>query len=797
MEAFELTVEAESAYLAEDEEGPASHRFGWVTPAIAVLAITGWTSFFAWAHQGDMLAGASPETWSGWIAQWAVPTVLIVGLWLLAMRSSRREASRFGDTARLLADESARLEGRLITVNRELSLAREFLAAQSRDLESLGRVAGDRLSENAERMSALVHKNAAQIESIASVSSTALANMDKLRDELPVVATSARDVTSQIGNAGRTAKVQLDEMISGMQRVNAFGEAGMKLTEGLKGKVSEALDQFEGHARRVGESTSSVIVALGQRINGLQAECNAFAQSVQAGQADTIQKWEEAIARMRLGLAEALREIGEIDAAALDRTRKRLDSVSEWAKQVDTSIGQRLATFADAVETRRQQHAVREAEETLAFEQRIAALDSAIAGHQQNHLSHISTLAERGEELAGKMGRMALQMEEAATRGGRIGNELAQSIELLSVRLKANKDVLDATDAAVMELTESSVRLLELIQAGAEHSREHLPSALALAEQRLGHFESRTRELGLILEDAGNKGQVLSDYVISACDNGKAVIDELETLHGTLARHEEAHTGRIEKLRGAVAALGEESEGVSHKVNGEMSEAVERLQGALRSTLDELGSGHSDAIGELAERIGVQSAEAIERAIRLRATETIGELEQAAAHASGVGREAARQLRDQLSKVDELAGNLENRVARARERAEEQVDNDFARRVALITESLNSNSIDIAKALSNDVTETAWSAYLRGDRGIFTRRAVRLLDNSQAREIAETYDRNPDFREHVSRYIHDFEAMLRTLLSTRDGNALGVTLLSSDMGKLYVALAQAIERLRD
>ncbi len=797
MEAFELTVEAEDIYVAEEEQAPASRRSGWVMPTLALLAIAGWTGFFAWAHQADMLAGASPEAWSGWIAQWAVPAVLIVGLWLLAMRSSRREAARFGDTARLLAEESARLEGRLITVNRELSLAREFLAAQSRDLESLGRVAGDRLSENAERMSALVHKNAAQIESIASVSTTALANMDKLRDELPVIATSARDVTSQIGNAGRTAKVQLDEMIGGMQRMNTFGEAGIKLTEGLKGKVSEALDQFEGHARRIGESTSSVIIALGQRINSLQADCNAFAQSIQAGQADTVQKWEDAIARMRQGLAEALREIGEIDAAALERTRKRLDSVSEWAKQVDASIEQRLVTFAEAIETRRQQHAAREAEETYSFEQRIAALDTAIAGHQQNHLSHVTALAERGENLAGKMSLIATQMEETAARGGKIGTELAQAIELLSARLKANKDVLDATDAAVVELTESSVRLLELIQAGAEHSREHLPSALALAEQRLGNFENRTRELGLILDDAGTKGQALSDYIISARDNGKAVIDELETLHGTLAEHEDAHTDRIEKLRGAVSALGDESEGVSLKLRGEMSEAVERLQGALRATLDELGSGHNDAIGDLAERIGSQSAEAIERTIRLRAAEAIGELEQAAAHASGVGREAARQLRDQLSKVDELTGNLENRVARARERAEEQVDNDFARRVALITESLNSNSIDIAKALSNDVTETAWAAYLRGDRGIFTRRAVRLLDNSEAREIAEIYDRDPDFREHVSRYIHDFEAMLRTLLSTRDGNALGVTLLSSDMGKLYVALAQAIERLRD
>jgi len=146
--------------------------------------------------------------------------------------------------------------------------------------------------------------------------------------------------------------------------------------------------------------------------------------------------------------------------------------------------------------------------------------------------------------------------------------------------------------------------------------------------------------------------------------------------------------------------------------------------------------------------------------------------------------------------VDELAGNLERRVSQARTRAEEQVDNDFARRVALITEALNSYAIDIAKALSSEVTDTAWSAYLKGDRGVFTRRAVRLLEPTEAKDVVRIYEEDGEFREHVSRYIHDFEAMLRQLLSTRDGHALGVTLLSSDMGKLYVALAQAIERLR-
>ena len=86
--------------------------------------------------------------------------------------------------------------------------------------------------------------------------------------------------------------------------------------------------------------------------------------------------------------------------------------------------------------------------------------------------------------------------------------------------------------------------------------------------------------------------------------------------------------------------------------------------------------------------------------------------------------------------------------------------------------------------------------YLKGDRGVFTRRAVRLLNQQESRVIARQYDEDGEFRAQVNRYIHDFESMMRVLLSTRDGHIISVTLLSSDVGKLYVALAQAIERLR-
>ena len=53
-------------------------------------------------------------------------------------------------------------------VNRELSLAREFLAAQSRDLEALGRIAAERISHHAAELQHLITTNGAQVEAIGT-----------------------------------------------------------------------------------------------------------------------------------------------------------------------------------------------------------------------------------------------------------------------------------------------------------------------------------------------------------------------------------------------------------------------------------------------------------------------------------------------------------------------------------------------------------------------------------------------------------------------------------------------------
>ena len=149
----------------------------------------------------------------------------------------------------------------------------------------------------------------------------------------------------------------------------------------------------------------------------------------------------------------------------------------------------------------------------------------------------------------------------------------------------------------------------------------------------------------------------------------------------------------------------------------------------------------------------------------------------------------------QMLSLVQATADMEKRVGEAQARYEKIDQAEVSREVAILVEHLNSAAIDVTKLLAHDVPDGAWKAYLHGDHGAFTRTAVRLLRNEEASRVARLYDGNVEFREHVNRYIHDFEALLRRVLQSSDGGALAVTMLSSDMGKLYVALAQAIERL--
>ena len=839
--------EAWPAETAADDLPSAKIRGGWLAPALALLTIAGWSGFFLWAEYSHLASGVTPSYAAALIGAWAPPVLLVCVVWMLAMRTSRREAARFADAASLLAAESARLEARLTAVNRELSLAREFIAAQARDLDSLGRIAAERIGEHADRLQGLIRDNGAQVEAIATVSGSALENMERLRGQLPVIASSAKDVANAIGHAGRTAHGQLDELTGGMTRLEAAGQASQTAVAGLEERISAALGGFDARldslnqliaarleeldhrgaelgerlnvqetaaltalreraaalageieqtGQSLGEQEAAALTSLRARLSALRDEGSALARALRDGEAGAMAALIEAKDRVESEIAGVVERLDQLDREALQAARNRIATVSQEAGEFDDRLAERNRLFGAETEKRLAEAAARHDAEVARLAALFEQLDQKLTERQAAQDERQQRLAAASESIAARLETMSERIAAIAAFGTQAEESLGSGLRVLADKLGSSREALAGTDAAVAGLTDGAVRLLELLQASTVQSREQLPAALAHADARLAEWETRVAELRGTVDAAAGQSEQWARHI----DDTRSVLSqslaEIGALQDKLGDSAVRHGGTLDELRQTLAELDRESLALAGKAQGELSGAIDQLAAATRAAVATLGDDTQGAITALAEQIGSDSSAAIERVMRLRMAEAVGQLEQAAAHAAGVSREAAIQLRDQLARVDELAGNLEQRVAQARSRAEEQVDNDFARRVALITESLNSHAIDIAKALSSDVTDTAWAAYLRGDRGVFTRRAVKLIDTSEAREIARIYDDDREFREHVSRYIHDFEAMLRQLLSTRDGHALGVTLLSSDMGKLYVVLAQAIERLR-
>lgn len=812
------------------EEQPVRPRGTWIAPALAGLGALGWTGFFGWVNQQAILAGATPNQWLDWIVQWSVPMVLLVAVYLLVMRNSRREANRFSDAARALSHESSQLETRLQVVNRELALARNFIEAQARDLESLGRVASERLSSNAEHLQSLIKDNGEQVESIGHVSESAVSNMEALRDQLPVLANSARDMNNQIASAGNSAQEQVDGLVSAFERLNTFGEAGEAHVSAISQQVDHTLRSFEkqlvelgDHARQRFEglrtqshefrselekseesltdaiaSKSEALVrqlsedtealrqreaaaatAMRERLVALRVEGERIVSSLDDGQAAATSRWTQAVDALEERIKHVLEGVVALDESATNNARLRLVALNEEAQQVDLRLSEAVQAFEADFAQRREAHQQRESEAIASLEQRLAEFDQRIVDRQQEHLAHVAGLAERGEALAQRMAALDGDMQELGAQADSASGNVAEAADQLADRLSQSRAVLEENGTFISRLTDDSVRLLEIIRSSADHSEGALSNAVSSAETRLSAFGTTANELHELIRDAESRGSNLATQLEAARETGGTSLDQLQALKTQLE---------------SVAA---DSEQLAERTSGELREAIELLTTTSAKVLENLREEQSGAVAALAEEISAASREQLGSAMRENAAAVLAELEEAVVRADASGRETVQLLRSEMEQVGDLAANLEQRVDDARRQAEEHKDSDFSRRMALITEALNSTAIDISKAFDDDVADTQWANYLRGDRGIFTRHAVRLLDKQEARQISTFYQEDAEFREVVSRYIHDFEAMLRNVLSTRDGNAMAVTLLSSDMGKLYVALAQAIERLRE
>ena len=92
-------------------------------------------------------------------------------------------------------------------------------------------------------------------------------------------------------------------------------------------------------------------------------------------------------------------------------------------------------------------------------------------------------------EIATQLDDFGTRIGEAAAQGSTAQNQLADSLATLAERLAASREALAGTDKTVLDLTDNSVRLLELIQASVTHASSDLPAAMSVGEAKLAELK--------------------------------------------------------------------------------------------------------------------------------------------------------------------------------------------------------------------------------------------------------------------------------------------------------------------
>lgn len=722
------------------DDRPPSRPAPWLS-ILGTLASLGWIGAMLWLSR-DSLATLTPPALVNFVAGLCVPPALIAILLVLALRTSTAEARRFGQTAQAMRAEAASLERTVAALAHSIESNRANLAEQTNALMALGDGAVARMASIGSGLTTQITTADAHAATLATAADQAHTRLEVLLALLPRAHNETDGLAQLLKATGVTASEHAAALDAQLTALAERGREADAVANGAAQKLAAHITRMEVTSETAGARLEQVTGDMSQAVDGLLGRT-----------ADAVDEARKGIAAQ----GEAMLAMLGTNQAALERAaRDSAEGLAARIAEIETLIDRVAARLAD---------------------QR-AASDTIV------------------EEIDQGLVRVSDTFETLHSQGVQRTQALAASISALGGSADAMTEALKTGDEMATHAIASTEHLLMALDSAAREIDETLPEALTRLDDRLGVSRKIVGQAKPELLSLVTAAESTHDAIESIAHVIAIQRDTVNELASTLL--ETLSDGKIKA--DALGEMVDDTIGRTHRFAEDAAprlvEALLRVRDTASAAADRARETLATVIPEAAHALEQQSAAAMERATRVaveRQLASIGEAGEAAADAAA---RASERLTQQMLAIADSTALVESRLQDARAERENADQETLARRVSLLIESLNSASIDIAKTFSTDVSDSAWSAYLKGDRGVFTRRAVRLLDSAEAREIARLHEEDPAFREQVNRYIHDFEAMLRTILSQRDGSPLGVTILSSDMGKLYVALAQAIERLR-
>lgn len=576
---------------------------------------------------------------------------------------------------------------------------------------------------------------------------------DAIKAQVSELKETTRDVCAQADVIKRDLSDRIAEMKSLAGELDTYSSQTM---QELNSEIKKLVENFTFVAEKAASTTADF------RVNTMQIREDS----------EQLSNIMKPMVNEMVTAAENIKEVVNVNNENIEKAQAQLNNYSE-ASQL--AIGRIIESWAEKGENLEKTF-LRTAENC---EELFHRLDSGIS-HIENSINEQKTVVEQQSAILDK-------------NSGYLDKKLGEYGKLISLEVEAmieRSNTLEQNIQAQMKNIKEASRQTEEIFG-------RLGTDISDKRQLLETEGSRmVNNIHLTVGNLGEEVARLQDFYKNTQDKNSELGKVFSYIAQTLKEMEDG-------LLASVNNFSSKAGGVVDKFN-EVNSLVSGNIGKLSETADSIANQSKTNAGLL-----IEQDEYVNKSLASlkQISSQIAVLNKDMSAAAGTVGKTLAAYENKMSAFSKVMGEHLNDLNENYDKTQKQYDefnqkfkvasiDSFMKNSADIISELETISIDINSIFNKTGDdEVLWKKYYEGDHSVFVRYLSKNMTKKEVVAVREDYEKKPDFRVVVDKYLDDFNSLIEAARSNNRASTLLALISGSDIGKVYYILSRALGKV--
>ncbi len=576
---------------------------------------------------------------------------------------------------------------------------------------------------------------------------------DAIKAQVSDLKETTRDVCAQADVIKRDLSDRIAEMKSLAGELDTYSSQTM---QELNSEIKKLVENFTFVAEKAASTTADF------RVNTMQIREDS----------EQLSNIMKPMVNEMVTAAENIKEVVNVNNENIEKAQAQLNNYSESSQ---LAIGRIIESWAEKGENLEKTF-LRTAENC---EELFHRLDSGIS-HIETSINEQKNVVEQQSAILDK-------------NSGYLDKKLGEYGKLISLEVEA---MIDRSNTLEQNI-QTQMKNMREASTQTEEIFGRLGSDIANKRQLLETEGSRMiNNIHLTIGTLGDEVSRLQDFYKNTQDKNSELGKVFSSIAQTLKEMEDG-------LLASVNNFSTKAGGVVDKFN-EVNSLVSGNIGKLSETADSIASQSKTNAGLL-----IEQDEYVNKALgslKQISTQISALNKDMSASAGNIGKTLS-VYENKMSAFSKVLGEHLTDLNENYDKTQKQYDefnqkfkvasiDTFMKNSADIISELETISIDINSIFNKTGDdEVLWKKYYEGDHSVFVRYLSKNMTKKEVIAVREDYEKKPDFRVVVDKYLDDFNSLIEAARSNNRASTLLALISGSDIGKVYYILSRALGKV--